>query len=295
MARQYRTYEVLLSDQYAGNGTNFLTGENELAHFLGFPVGANGSWCFDVPSAANEGLPQTMQGAVSAEQLLRQQCCGFTAIFPLWTPEMYEYHGRDISLRALRGYLLPTAVLIEQDGDPAAFVGIQCKVRMALMNMHVGVAGSTGFGNVSFSGGAGAALSTIQRRSENINIFSFEDFGRRRMWWYRDWYIPANQNSFTYWAPGGQAQPLPGPGTPFFEPKLAPLNGGIAVKLGRRAGALMRITKDNWPVLVVGVVANVFEQNALTDLQPGTNVRTLKPTTNLAIGLNGDLRAFLTR
>lgn len=307
VARQYRVKVTLLTDNYAYQGHNVtgLVNITTPGREIVFPTGVMGAWGIQpllASGVANVGLPLGAQSTTTSIPLPRSQESAMCAILPLWNWEMYEYYGRDISMKALWGYLFPQMVFMQdQSGAPiAGLTHTIVKVRFALCALEFSTARTQYGGNILLS--SGALVANQERPMPPFNVFCYEDINSKQVWWMRDWYVPVNPANGTsiwqFWtdAPANgaantstQAKSSGGNESMFASPLGSP-----RVNLRRRTGSLVRITKDTWPCLIIGM-AGLWADSTGVVVKDTRGISTITPNFTIGLVLNGDLRAFLTR
>lgn len=222
--------------------------------------------------------PPAISAASTAEQVVRVELAGgFTELLPLWDDRLANEYGHNCSLKSLSGYLRPMQLALLDNGI-AQVAGRVFRVRLSIFPLEVSEEEAT--------------MGPGQFATPPVIIFS-KAGQRRRIWWQRDWLIPADGAAGTslpsdYW----QSTQAGGAVKGQHEPRLASSWGSDVVSLRN----CMRISKERWPVLGISV-QGLWPGNFTTAASPGPlrtfgNVDGLK---SCVVALNGMLRAYIQK
>lgn len=193
VARQYRTWDVLLQGDTANDLSN--------PAVTTFKLDADNSRYLDVEDAGDAA-------EADASQVLTQSEFGLTGITPLVDFRSFSEHGQEFTIRALHGYIWPFT-LGGTDGNGTAIspetpLGNSTLCRLAIGQIEVNPdfwEQQQVIGNLTLSGGAFARMGIWRRREL-----------RQRIWWMRDFLMtlgggiegnvgPQSQNGAAVWSP----------------------------------------------------------------------------------------------
>lgn len=266
LARQYRAWQALLFDSVpdAVTGPRALITANQGnlgTAIVGGTVGAESNPILTPLNAATQVFTQLQNVGSFA----------ISVQVPLWSPEMWQIHGKDVTLKALHGYIVPRRLVATQN---AVAVGGEVKCRMALIEQTFDEQ---------------LLMSNHPASVPRLNAFS-ASFYNRRIWWMRDFMMFTNQNPFTYWtaATGGAGSVNAKAGGN--EPKMGSINGGWGLRVPRFN---FKCTRGRYPVLLVG-----FEGNTGVTLQAdpfNAAYSAMSANATVSLEVNAFLRAFVVR
>lgn len=205
-------------------------------------------------------------GATGTTFVTVQEGRGFSGAVALWDPQLASVYGHQVKLRALRGYLFPSAIGLLVS-SMAKSTGTLFVVRAELLALDVSEAEAL-FGNAN--------------RSSIEPIVSFSrSYQRKRIWWQNEWLMPMNNLSpFEYFR-----------NTDTTSGGLNPFQCGLMRSHRVNIKNPMTITRERWPVLVWSI-AGAFDSTATAN-DPGSSFNTLVSTAVLSLNYFGRLRAYL--
>lgn len=263
-------YELLFTPFASGNDP---PARNFTIQNLGDPTNASLAIQATSPAANQpEEPPFPAGGAFGTTQTVRvDENLGFTTLIPLWDTQLANEYDHDVLLKSLRGFLVPTSLVLKQAEDPVATT-VRFRIRLEILPIEVSEE------EALLGGPATRATLPFISFSRAAN--------RRRIWWRREWFVPANSAlPFQFWnAAGGNGEALS------YDPKLSPTLGSYEVRLRN----LMRIKRERWPVLAISVQGNWpngFTQNVVS----GGLLEGIANGNECTVGITGELRAYLQR
>lgn len=263
-------YEMVFTDLSNQSDSGQGNSPGGLARFIAYPTGTAGAWAqaeqgdaaFSPPLELITNPNQFVVKVSSGE--------GWTTFIPLWDVPLSNKHGEHAYMHALRGYLQPCALLVKDQSGILRNTNQVFRIRLAIMKF------SLGRDDLLTSG---APATSVPAK----NIFMRETL-RERVYWMRDWLIPANSDQFNYWSKQTVSYEASRFGN---EPKLSCLNGSNHIRI-KRVGSLRR---NDWPFLAIGVQGQLDTINMTTN---SGNSRTLIAASTLAVGINGWVRAYVS-